>query len=184
MHASDTGLIFFEDVRVPVSHTIGEPGMGFIYQMMQFQEERLAAALGAIVPLQTVIDETIDYTRTRQAFGKPLLDNQVIHFRLAELQTELDLLRAGTYMAADTMLRGDDVTMMASMLKLKSGRLSREIADSCLQYWGGMGFTNEVYVSRIFRDLRLFSIGGGADEVMLGIICKYMGTLPSQNKKK
>ena len=87
-----------------------------------------------------------------------------------------------TYQAADTMLRGEDVTLLASMLKLKSGRLAREITDSCLQYWGGMGFTNEVYVSRLYRDLRLYSIGGGADEVMLGIICKYMGTLPKPSK--
>lgn len=82
------------------------------------------------------------------------------------------------------MLKGDDVTLLASMLKLKSGRLAREVTDSCLQFWGGMGFTNEVYVTQLYRDLRLYSIGGGADEVMLGIICKYMGTLPSAKKKK
>lgn len=82
------------------------------------------------------------------------------------------------------MIQGSDVTLMASMLKLKSGRLCREVTDSCLQFWGGMGFTNDVYVSRMYRDLRLWSIGGGADEVMLGIICKYMGTLPMKKKKK
>ena len=151
--------------------------------MLQFQEERLAAALGCLVPLETCINETIEYTRERKAFGKPLLDNQYIHFRLAELKTELELFRAGVYQAADTMLKGENVTLMASMLKLKAGRLSREIPDSCLQFWGGMGFTNEVFVSRLFRDLRLWSIGGGADEVMLGIICKFMGTLPSTKKK-
>ena len=77
-----------------------------------------------------------------------------------------------------------DVTQLASMCKLKCGRLVREVADSCLQYWGGMGFTNEVLVSRLYRDLRLTSIGGGADEVMLGIICKTMGILPKPQKKK
>lgn len=116
------------------------------------------------------------------AFGKPLLDNQHIHFELAELQTELELMRSLLYKAADIMLEGEDVTLLASMLKLKSGRLARKITDSCLQFWGGMGFTNEVYVSRLYRDLRLWSIGGGADEVMLGIICKYMGTLPKAKK--
>jgi len=179
MHSSDTGLIYFEDVRVPSNYIIGEEGLGFTYQMLQFQEERLAAAAGAIVPLQVVIDETIEYTRSRLAFGKPLLDNQYIHFRLAELQTELDLVRSMLYMAADAMMEGHNVTLLASMLKLKSGRLAREITDSCLQFWGGMGFTNEVYVSRLYRDLRLWSIGGGADEVMLGIISKMMGTRPS-----
>ena len=82
------------------------------------------------------------------------------------------------------MERGEDVTLLASMLKLKSGRLSREITDSCVQFWGGMGYANETYVSRLYRDLRLYSIGGGADEVMLGIICKLMGILPSKKKLK
>ena len=97
----------------------------------------MAAAAGAIVPLQVVIDETIEYTRSRLAFGKPLLDNQYIHFRLAELQTELDLVRSMLYMAADAMMEGHNVTLLASMLKLKTGRLAREVTDSCLQFWGG-----------------------------------------------
>jgi len=181
MHSSDTGLIFFEDVHVPSSYIIGEEGLGFTYQMLQFQEERLAAAAGALIPLQVVIDETIQYTKSRMAFGKPLLDNQYMHFRLAELQTELDLVRSMLYMAANAMLEGHNVTLLASMLKLKTGRLAREVTDSCLQFWGGMGFTNEVYVSRLYRDLRLWSIGGGADEVMLGIISKMMGIRPSGN---
>ena len=132
------------------------------------------------MPLEVAIKETIEYTRNRHAFGQPLLNNQYLHFRLAELQTELELLRALTYQAADAMERGEDITMHASMLKLKSGRLAREVTDSCLQFWGGMGYSNEIYVSRLFRDLRLYSIGGGADEVILGIICKLMGILPSK----
>ena len=75
-------------------------------------------------------------------------------------------------------MKGHDVTKLASMAKLKAGRLAREVTDSCLQFWGGMGFTNEVDVSRFYRDLRLTSIGGGADEVMLYIISKLMGILP------
>merc|ERR1711997_314324 len=182
MHSSDTGLIFFEDVKVPAANIIGEEGMGFTYQMLQFQEERLAAAAGTLMPLEVAINETIDYTRTRHAFGQPLLNNQYLHFRLAELQTELELFRALTYQAADAMERGEDITLYASMLKLKCGRLSREVTDSCLQFWGGMGFSDEVYVSRLYRDLRLYSIGGGADEVMLGIVSKLMGILPSAKK--
>lgn len=140
----------------------------------------MAAAAGALTPLQTIIDETVEYTRSRIAFGKPLLDNQYLHFRLAELQTELDLFRSMTYMAADSMIKGENVTLLASMLKLKCGRLAREITDSCLQFWGGMGYTDDIYVSRLYRDLRLWSIGGGADEVMLGIISKFMGTFPKK----
>ena len=142
----------------------------------------MAAASGALAPLQNAIDETIEYTRTRHAFGQPLLNNQYLHFRLAELQTELELFRAMTYQTADAMERGEDVTLYASMLKLKCGRLSREITDSCLQFWGGMGYSNEIYVSRLYRDLRLYSIGGGADEVMLGIICKLMDILPTKKR--
>ena len=148
------------------------------------QEERLAVASGTLAPLETAIKETIEYTRTRHAFGQPILDNQYIHFKLAELQTELELFRALTYQAADAMERGEDITLIASMLKLKSGRLARVISDQCVQFWGGMGYSDEVYVSRLYRDLRLGSIGGGADEVMLGIICKLMGILPSKKKAK
>ena len=144
----------------------------------------MAVASGTLVPLETAIKETIEYTRTRKAFGQPLLNNQYLHFRLAELQTELELFRALLYQAADMMERGENITMIASMLKLKSGRLSRVITDSCLQFWGGMGYSDEVYISKLYRDLRLGSIGGGADEVMLGIICKEMGILPSIKKAK
>ena len=87
MNSSDTGLIFFDNVKVPVKNVIGNIGEGFVYQMLQFQEERLAAAAGSLTPLQVVLDETIEYTRSRMAFGKPILDNQYVHFRLAELQT-------------------------------------------------------------------------------------------------
>lgn len=183
MRSSDTAQVFFDDVRVPQSNLIGEEGMGFIYQMQQFQEERLFAAAGGLKGMERNINDTIDYTRERHAFGKPLLDNQVIHFRLAELQSDVEALRALTYSAVEGYINGEDVTMKASMAKLKIGRLSREVSDSCLQYWGGMGYMWDNSVARSYRDSRLGSIGGGADEVMLGIICKYMNILPKQQKK-
>lgn len=178
MRSSDTAQIFFDDVRVPRKNLIGEEGMGFTYQMIQFQEERLYCAAGLLKSMEQCINATIEYTRERQAFGKPLLDQQVIHFRLAELQTEVEALRALTYDAVEGYINGEDVTLKASMAKLKAGRLVREVTDACLQYWGGMGFMWDNPVSRAYRDQRLSSIGGGADEVMLGIICKKMGTLP------
>ena len=178
MRASDTAQIFFDNVRVPQRYLIGEEGKGFTYQMMQFQEERLWAAAANLKSMERLIEQTIDYTRNRKAFGKTILDNQVVHFRLAELSTEIELLRALVYRACELYLAGTDVTRLASMTKLKAGRLRREVADSCLQYWGGMGYMNETPVSRAFRDGRLGSIGGGADEIMLTIICKLMGTLP------
>jgi citronellyl-CoA dehydrogenase len=178
MRSSDTAQIFFDSVRVPQRFLIGEEGKGFTYQMLQFQEERLWAAAANLKSMERVIAQTIDYTRSRKAFGKSILDNQVVHFRLAELATEVELLRALVYRACELYLAGTDVTRLASMAKLKAGRLLREAADACLQYWGGMGYMNESPVSRVYRDGRLGSIGGGADEVMLTIICKLMGTLP------
>ena len=178
MMASDTGVIHFDDVRVPQRYRIGEEGMGFTYQMMQFQEERLWAAANAIQGLLNCIDQTIEYTRERQAFGHSVLDNQVVHFTLAELKTEVECLRALTYLATQHYIEGQDVTEWASMAKLKAGRLLREVPDRCLQFWGGMGYTWDNPVSRLYRDGRLASIGGGADEVMLGIISKHMHTLP------
>lgn len=180
MHSSDTAQLFFDNVRVPQSNLIGQEGMGFMLQMLQFQEERLYGAAGCLRSLDSLIDQTIDYTRQRQTFGKPILHNQVVHFRLAELRTEVEALRALTYRAVEAYVSGKDVTKLASMAKLKAGRLSREVADSCLQYWGGMGFTADNPISQAYRDGRLISIGGGADEIMLGIICKFEGTLPGK----
>ena len=180
MHSSDTAQLFFDNVRVPQKNLIGQEGMGFMLQMLQFQEERLYGAAGCLRSLDRLIDQTIDYTRQRQTFGKPILHNQVVHFRLAELRTEVECLRALTYRAVESYVGGKDVTKLASMAKLKAGRLSREVADSCLQYWGGMGFTADNPIAQSYRDGRLISIGGGADEIMLGIICKLEGTLPGK----
>jgi citronellyl-CoA dehydrogenase len=182
MRSSDTAQLFFEDVRVPQRNRIGDEGRGFTYQMQQFQEERLWAIAANLVPLERAIQDTIDYTRERHAFGRSILDNQVVHFRLAELLTEVELLRSLLYRATEEMIEGADVTMIASMGKLKVGRVVREVTDACLQYYGGMGFMNETPISRYYRDGRLTSIGGGTDEVMLGIICKLMGTLPNRGR--
>ncbi len=184
MRSSDTAQFYFDNVRVPQRYRIGEEGAGFMYQMLQFQEERLWGALSGLVGMKGTIEQTIEYTRQRHVFGKPILDNQVVHFRLAELMTEVELVRALAWEAVEKMIVGDDVTLTASMAKLKAGRLLREVNDSCLQYWGGMGFMEETPVSRAYRDGRLASIGAGADEVMLSIICKYMGILPGKTNRK
>jgi citronellyl-CoA dehydrogenase len=182
MRASDTAQIFFDGVRVPKRNRIGEEGKGFTYQMMQFQEERLWAAASCLKAHEYIIGETIAYARQRKAFGHSILDNQTVHFKLAELQTEIELLRSLVYRAAEAMIGGADMTQLATMAKLKAGQLGRELPSACLQYWGGMGYMNETPVSRAFRDSRLASIGGGADEVMLTILCKGMGTLPGMGQ--
>ena len=181
MHSSDTAEIFFEDVRVPARNLIGDEGKGFVYQMMQFQEERLYAAIGNYSGCENIINETIEYTRQRKTFGKPIIDNQIVHFRLSELMTEVEALKALTWKGIEIHVNGGDCTKLASMSKLKSTRLAREVNDACLQYWGGMGFMDETPVSRAYRDQRLGSIGGGSDEVMLGIISKYLDILPGKN---
>uniref|UniRef100_A0A8C7MUQ4 Zgc:85777 n=1 Tax=Oncorhynchus kisutch TaxID=8019 RepID=A0A8C7MUQ4_ONCKI len=178
MRSSDTAKVFFDDVRVPCKNLIGQEGMGFTYQMLQFQEERLWACV--LTMMDNIIQETIQYTRQSRIFKMPVLYHQSVHFRLAELETEIELLRSLLHRSTALYIKGNDVTKLASMAKLKAGRLSREVGDSCLQYWGGMGFTSDVLVSRFYRDARLLSIGGGADEVMLSIICKYMDTLPKK----
>ena len=182
MWSSDTAQIFFDNVRVPQRNLIGQEGAGFMYQMMQFQEERIFGATSVLRGMEQCIEQTIEYTRQRETFGQPLINNQVIHFRMAELQTEVEALRALCYQTCEDYLAGKDVVKQASMAKLKAGRLSREVADSCMQYWGGMGYTWDNKVSRFFRDGRLISIGGGADEIMLGIICKLNGTMPGKRK--
>jgi citronellyl-CoA dehydrogenase len=182
MHSSDTAQIFFDDARVPKRNRIGEEGQGFTYQMMQFQEERLWAAASSLKAFEYLIAETIAYARQRKAFGQSILDNQTVHFRLAELQTEVELLRSLVYRATEAMIAGEDMTQLASMAKLKAGRLGRELPDACLQYWGGMGYTAETPVSRAYRDFRLGAIAGGAEEVMLSILCKGMGTLPGMGQ--
>jgi len=177
MNSSDTAQIHFDDVRVPQRWRIGEEGMGFMYQMMQFQEERLWAAAGW-QKSTFIIQETIDYLRERKAFGKPLLDNQYIYYKLAELQTEVEAVGALFHKAVALYIAGNDVTQLASMCKLKAARVAREVADWCVQFWGGMGYMEETRVNRFWRDTRLSSIGGGADEIMMGIIAKTMGITP------
>ena len=175
MNSSDTGLIYFDEVRVPQRYRIGQEGAGFIYQMQQFQEERLWCAASTLQSLSNCIQWTVDWAHERKLFGTTLADQQWVQFKLAELKADVESLRALTYMACEHYVAGEDVTEWATMAKLKAGRLNRVVPDTCLQFWGGMGFTWENKVSRMYRDGRLASIGGGADEVMLGILAKSMG---------
>jgi citronellyl-CoA dehydrogenase len=176
--SSDTALLTFENMRVPVTHLIGEEGRGFYYQMEQFQIERLVGALGGVAGAERAVRDTIRYTRERKAFGKPLLANQWIQFRLSELLTEIEAQKQLNYYCASLIESGADsteITRIASMCKLKVGRLMRQVADTCLQFYGGMGYMEETPISRYFRDSRLSSIGGGADEIMLQIISRIEG---------
>ena len=172
---SDTAELVFQDVRVPVSNTIGEIDRGFQQQMKQFVIERMLATYGVPASCTRALERTRDYLRERQAFGKPLLANQYVAFRLAELAAQVELLKHQNYAIAEAYLAGEDTTRMATIAKLVSGRLIREVADTCVQFHGGMGYMEQTWTSRFFRDSRLLSIGGGADEVMLQVLAKLDG---------
>ena len=174
LHSSDTAQLFFDDVRVPAGNLIGEEGRGFIYQMEQFQEERLYVVARSLGIMQDALDTTIEYTRDRQAFGKAVIDNQFVAFRIAEMQTEVEALRAMLHIATEKYVAGEDVTTLASMAKYKMGRLAEWIPGECLRFWGGQGFMHENRISRTYRDMKVGAIGGGSNEIMLQIIAKRM----------
>ena len=175
---SDTGHLHFDDVRVPQRYRIGEEGMGFTYQMEQFQEERLYAVARTVTFLEDALEETIDYARQRMAFNRPILDNQVMHYKMAEMQSQLEAIRSLLYRATDIYVSGGNVTKLASMAKYLIGVAASEMPPQLLQFWGGQGYMAENRISRVFRDMKLVSIGGGANEVMLQIVAKDMGILP------
>jgi citronellyl-CoA dehydrogenase len=175
MRSSDTAELTFTDLRVPVTNTIGEIGRGFQQQMTQFQNERMSAAYDRVGGLQQALDRTRDYLKQRTAFGKALIDNQHVAFRLAELYARLDMLRQYNYACAEAYMRGEDTSRYATVAKLEIGRLSREVAATCLQYHGGIGYMEETWTARFLRDMTLTSIGGGADEVMLQVLTKLDG---------
>jgi citronellyl-CoA dehydrogenase len=174
-NSSDTAELVLDDVRVPVRYTIGEAGRGFQMQMAQFQDERLWICYMAVTGARRAIDRTIEYLQMREAFGKPLLANQYIQYQLAELVADIDVLHGFLHHTAERYVAGEDVTRAATVAKLQAGRLSRRVADACVQFHGGMGYAEEMWVARYFRDCRLGSIGGGADEVMLRIISMLEG---------
>jgi citronellyl-CoA dehydrogenase len=174
-HSSDTAELVLDEVRVPVSNTIGRVGKGFQQQMSQFQDERLMGAYMATSGMRRAIERTAEYLKVRHAFGEPLIDNQYLRYRLAELAAEVDILTQYNYSAAERYAAGQDVTKMATIAKLKTGRLAREVADTAVQFHGGMGYAEENWPARNMRDARLISIGGGADEVMLRVISMLEG---------
>jgi citronellyl-CoA dehydrogenase len=175
MRSSDTAELLFEDMRVPVANTIGEVGRGFQQQMQQFQDERMIAAYQMVGAMEGALSRTRDYLLERKVFDQPLLANQHLSFELAELASEVEVLKHYNYAAAEAASAGQDITRFATVAKLRSGRLARRVADVCLQFHGGIGYMEETWTARFFRDTRLWSIGGGADEVMLRTLARMDG---------
>jgi citronellyl-CoA dehydrogenase len=172
---SDTGLLFFEDVRVPVTNTIGDIGRGFQQQMMQFQDERLIACVSSSAGSKALWEETRRYCEERVVFKKPLSKMQVTQFKLVEMLTEITAARELTHHCIRKRIKNEDATMEISMAKLFCGRMARYVADECIQLHGGFGYMRESRAGRAFVDTRLISIGGGADEVMIHYMAKMLG---------
>lgn len=172
--ASDTALLYFEDVRVPKRYLLGEENHGFVHIMQNFQGERLIGAVGAIAGAQRILDATIEYCKQRHAFGRPLTGFQVTRHKLVELQTEIEVARAFTYKVCDAFNRGEEVTKEVSMAKLFAGEMAVRNVNECLQLFGGAGFIEEYPIARAYRDTRLITIGGGTSQIMKEIISKLM----------
>jgi citronellyl-CoA dehydrogenase len=171
---SDTGQLFFDNVRVPISNTIGEIGQGFQQQMMQFQDERLVACVMSNAASLLLWEATKQYCAERVLFGKPLGKMQVTQFKLVDMLTQITAARELTYACIRKRVQGEDATQEISMAKVFSGRMARFVADHCIQLHGGAGYMKENIAGRAFVDSRLISIGGGADEVMIHYLARML----------
>ena len=172
---SDTGLLFFEDVRVPIANTIGDIGRGFQQQMMQFQDERMVVVVTAPVTARRLWDLTLQHCQERKLFGKPLAKMQVTQHKLVDLMIQITAAQELSYRCIRRMVRGEDATLDISMAKVFATTMSQLVATSCMQLFGGAGYCWENPAARAFVDSRLASIGGGADEVMKQVVAKILG---------
>jgi alkylation response protein AidB-like acyl-CoA dehydrogenase len=175
MHASDTALLAFQDVRVPASAMLGEEGKGFYKIMWELQGERMIGAAGSVAGAQKCFDRTLEYAKEREAFGKAIGHFQVIRHKFAEMATKLEAARQLVYMTAWRFANGEYPVREISMAKLYSSRVACEVADECIQIHGGAGYMKEYNVERVWRDMRLNRIGAGTDEIMLEVIGRSYG---------
>jgi citronellyl-CoA dehydrogenase len=172
---SDTGQLFFEDVRVPVANTIGAIGRGFQQQMQQFQDERLVACISTVAGSEALFEETRRWCESRVIFGRPLAKMQVTQFKFAEMWTSIAAARELVYACIRKRNRGEDATRETTAAKIFCARMARQVADECIQLHGGYGYMRECVAGRAFVDTRLMSIGGGSDETMLHYLAKQIG---------
>jgi alkylation response protein AidB-like acyl-CoA dehydrogenase len=175
MHASDTALLAFQDVRVPASAMLGEEGKGFYHIMWELQGERMIGAAGCIAGAQKCFEHTLAYAKEREAFGKAIGHFQVIRHKFAEMATKLESARQLNYVTAWRFANGEYPVREISMAKLHASRVACEVADECIQIHGGAGYMREYNVERVWRDMRLNRIGAGTDEIMLEVIGRSYG---------
>jgi alkylation response protein AidB-like acyl-CoA dehydrogenase len=175
MHASDTALLAFQDVRMPESAVLGQVGKGFYHIMWELQGERLIGAAGCVAGAQRVFERTLEYAKERKAFGRPIGNFQVIRHKFAEMATKIETARQMVYTTAWRFQNGEYPVREITMAKLYAARISVEVADECIQIHGGAGYMKEYGIERSWRDLRLNRIGAGTDEIMLDVIGRSYG---------
>jgi len=175
MHASDTALLAFQDVRVPADAVLGQVGKGFYHIMWELQGERLIGAAGCVAGAQRCMEQTLDYAKERTAFGRPIGNFQVIRHKFAEMATKIESARQMVYTTAWRHENGEYPVREISMAKLHASRVAVEVADECIQIHGGAGYMKEYGVERVWRDMRLNRIGAGTDEIMLDVIGRSYG---------
>ena len=175
MHASDTALLAFQDVRVPTDAVLGEVGKGFFEIMWELQGERLIGAAGCVAGAQGAFDRTLQYALERTAFGRSIGHFQVIRHKFAEMATKIETARQMVYTTAWRFQNGEYPVREISMAKLYAARVAVEVADECIQIHGGNGYMKEYGIERVWRDMRLNRIGAGTDEIMLDVIGRSYG---------
>src|SRR5438270_3700783 len=175
MHASDTALLAFQDVRVPASAVLGQVGKGFYHIMWELQGERLIGAAGSVAGAQAAFDRTLQYALERKAFGREIGHFQVIRHKFAEMATKIEAARQLVYTTAWRFQNGEYPVREISMAKLYAARMAVEVADECIQIHGGNGYMKEYGIERVWRDMRLNRIGAGTDEIMLDVIGRSYG---------
>jgi alkylation response protein AidB-like acyl-CoA dehydrogenase len=175
MHASDTALLAFQDVRVPSEAVLGEIGKGFYHIMWELQGERLIGAAGCVAGAQRAFERTLAFAGERHAFGRPIGKFQVTRHKFAEMATKIEAARALVYTTAWRFANGEYPVREISMAKLFAARVICEVADECLQIHGGAGYMREYGIERVWRDARLNRIGAGTDEIMLDVIGRSYG---------
>ncbi|MFK7981705.1 MAG: acyl-CoA dehydrogenase family protein [Saprospiraceae bacterium] len=189
-HASDTAEISFDNVKVPVENLIGLEGRGFAYLMNGLQLERTCFVPSSVVSMEVAIDKALQYMSERYAFGKPINQFQVLRHRIAQLASEVEALKAFGYYCANLYGNGVYNVKLCSMAKLIATELQEKVATQCLQMYGGYGFIEDYPQARMYRDVRVGTIGGGSSEIMREIIAKMMindvnyAKAPQTNKGK
>ncbi|MFD0828349.1 acyl-CoA dehydrogenase family protein [Neobacillus sp. M.A.Huq-85] len=175
LHCQDTAELIFEDCKVPKENLIGEEGKGFLYMMNKLQQERLVVAIQAQIAAEVMLKLTIDYVKSREAFGKSISQFQNTQFKIAEMAADIEMGRAFLDQLIREHIEGKNVVTKVSMAKWKLTENAKKIASECMQLHGGYGYMEEYEIARRFRDIQVSSIYAGTNEIMKTIIAKNLG---------